>query len=168
LAAALHAAGELPDTAGGWDRYADYLAWQAAEGPAGRNRAYVSLSRGWALGGGDFKKTLLKAHAVAADARAWESTGVREVQEARWQAALDAALAHLPAASRAGRTKSAPWKVAVAAHLKATTDVSNRWLAAKLDMGSPIYVSKHVGLLRKPGHAAAAMLERLGKVKGIA
>ncbi|MDO8539307.1 MAG: hypothetical protein Q7S40_02620 [Opitutaceae bacterium] len=33
--------------------------------------------------------------------------------------------------------------------MKATTDVSNGWLAEQLDMGSHFYVSKHVGNLRK-------------------
>jgi putative transposase len=167
VAAALHAAGELPDTAAGWKRYADYLAWQATDGPAGKNRAYVTLSRGWALGGPGFKQALLKEHAVAAEARAWESAGVKEVREARWQEALAAAVARLPAQLREARAKSAPWKVAVAAHLKATTDVSNRWLADKLDMGSPFYVSKHVGLLlRQPGPTAAwQWLDHLGKAK---
>jgi len=36
------------------------------------------------------------------------------------------------------------WKVAAAAYLKETTDVSNGWLARQLDMGSHFFVSKHV------------------------
>ncbi|MBI4625162.1 MAG: transposase, partial [Verrucomicrobia bacterium] len=40
---ALAEAGGLGDTAAGRRRYADFLAWQAAEGPAGRNRAYVQM-----------------------------------------------------------------------------------------------------------------------------
>lgn len=166
LEGALLGAGDLPDTATGWNRYADYLAWQAAEGPAGKNRAYVALSRGWALGSPAFKQALLKDHAVAVEARAWESTGVKEVREARWRAALEETLARLPAQVREGRQKSAPWKVAAAAWMKETTNVSNRWLAEQLDMGSPCYVSKHVGFLRQPGHAARPWLEVFRKVKG--
>jgi hypothetical protein len=57
--------------------------------------------------------------------------------------------------------------VAVAAHLKATTDVPNGWLAEQLDMGSPFYVSKQAGLLRRnPDGEAQKWLKRLGKVKG--
>ena len=62
--------------------------------------------------------------------------------------------------------QSAGWKVAVAAHLKATTDVSNGWLAERLEMGSPTYVSKHVGLLRRGVGAGRPWFERLQKVKG--
>ena len=62
--------------------------------------------------------------------------------------------------------KSAGWKVAVAAHLKATTDVSNGWLAERLGMGSPTYVSKHVGLLRQGIGNARTWLEKLQKESG--
>ncbi|MDO8545642.1 MAG: hypothetical protein Q7S40_34800, partial [Opitutaceae bacterium] len=53
------------------------------------------------------------------------------------------------------------------AELKATTDVSNGWLAEQLDMGSHSYVSKHVGNLRKsPPGEAGKWLQKLRKVKG--
>lgn len=42
---ALDAAGGLSDTAAGWHCYADFLDRQSADGPAGRSRVYVSLSR---------------------------------------------------------------------------------------------------------------------------
>ena len=152
------AAGHLPDTSAGWRGYAEYLAWQANDGPAGRNAAYASMSRGWALGGADFKQALLRDHAVATEARAWASEGVREIRAARWQAALDTALNRTPVAERVVTHKSAPWKVAIAAHLRATTDVPNGWLAERLGMGSPIYVSKHIGLLRRTTDGAARRL----------
>src|SRR3569833_3214811 len=41
VAAFLAQAGELTDSPPGWAAYRDYLAWQAAEGPAGRNAAYT-------------------------------------------------------------------------------------------------------------------------------
>ncbi|HEX9782541.1 MAG TPA: hypothetical protein VGA56_07385, partial [Opitutaceae bacterium] len=56
------------------------------------------------------------------------------------------------------------WKVAVASHLKATTDVTNGWLAQRLDMGSGVYVSKHVGLVRR-GRGDAVGLREIIKRK---
>jgi putative transposase len=146
---ALTEAGQLADSPAGWRVYADYLAWQMAEGPAGKSQAYVSMSRGWALGGKEFKQALLQDQAVAAETRAWESDGVQEVREARWQAALDALLGTLSKTEKADPRKSAPWKVKVALRLKETTDVTNGWLAERLDMGSGFYVSKHVGLAKR-------------------
>jgi hypothetical protein len=52
--------------------------------------------------------------------------------------------------------------VAVAAFLKESTDVPNGWLADQLNMGSPFYVSKHVGLLRRsPAGEAGRWLAHL-------
>lgn len=147
-ATALTEAGALADTPSGWTSYADYLAWQAAEGPVGKSKAYVSMSRGWALGGKGFKQTLLQDQAVAAITRAWESQGVREVREAQWQAVLDSLRAQIPIEQRLDQKKSAPWKVQLAAQMKTLTDASNGWLATQLDMGSGFYVSKHIGLAR--------------------
>jgi putative transposase len=141
--------GGLPDTPAGWRRYAEYLEWQVAEGPAGKSKAYVSMSQGWALGGQGFKQTLLQDHAVATQARAWESTGVREVREAQWAQTLAGLLMSVSAKERQDARKSAPWKVRLARQMKATTDASNGWLAGQLDMGSGIYVSKHIGLARR-------------------
>lgn len=146
---ALTEAGQLADTPAGRQAYADYLAWQVAEGPAGKSKAYVSMSQGWALGGREFKQALLQDQAVAAETRAWESQGVKEVREARWQTALDRLLKLVSAEHRKDRRKSAPWKVQAALEMKAETDVSNAWLAERLDMGTGFYVSKHVGLARR-------------------
>jgi hypothetical protein len=136
----------LADTPTGWRAYADYLAWQTVEGPTGKSKAYSSMSKGWALGGASFKKTLLQDHAVAEESRAWESDGVREVRELKWQAALDRLLRETPAKEMASHRKSAPWKVSLALRMKESTDASNGWLAERLQMGSAFYLSKHVGL----------------------
>jgi hypothetical protein len=51
--------------------------------------------------------------------------------------------------------------------MKETTDVSNTWLAERLDMGSAFYVSKHVGLLRRSSSGEGLRwLGELRRVKG--
>lgn len=161
---ALREAGELADTKTGWASYAQYLAWQASEGPAGRNKAYVTMSKGWALGGQDFKRTLLRDHAVAATTRAWESVGAKEIREVQWQELLERGLRRLDKKREdiEGERKSAPWKVALAAWLKQQTQVSNRWLCDRLRMGTPVAVSHLVGQARRqPGHPAVRLLVAL-------
>ncbi len=141
---ALTEAGGLADTPAGRRCYADYLAWQAAEGPAGKNAAYVSLSKGWVLGTGEFKAALIKDHALVAAARAWENQGASEIREQAWEALLRRAFIAL------GRTeadlvdgpKSAPWKVAIMVFLKERSQVSNPWLARRLGLRGPAYVSR--------------------------
>ena len=160
--AALDAVG-LADTPNGWQAYADYLAWQNAEGPVGKNQAYVSLSSGWALGSDSFKAALVKDHAVLATTRAWEEQGAAEVRELQWADALAAALQILDRNNLDCERdrKSAPWKIAVAAYLKRTTQASNRWLAARLRMGSPVALSQYVSLLSRNGGPPLQFLNRL-------
>lgn len=148
-ATALTEAGALADTPAGWRSYADYLAWQAEEGPAGRNKAYVAMSKGWALGTKDFKRALLQDRAATVDDRAWDGGGRQEIREARWEAALSSLLERIPAEARQDRRKSAPWKVRLALEMKTATEATNDWLAAQLDMGTGFYVSKHIGLARR-------------------
>jgi putative transposase len=165
---ALTQAGGLVDTPAGRRSYADYLAWQAAEGPAGKGKAYVCLSKGWALGTEGFKAEVLKKLPESLDSRAWEGRGTREAREARWEELLVRCLrqlrrtqAEIPAAR-----KSAPWKVATAAFLKERTQATNGWLCAQLAMGTPVSVSRWVGELRRTGGPAIAQLEELrAKVK---
>jgi REP element-mobilizing transposase RayT len=148
---ALSEAGELADTPAGRKKYGDYLAWQAAEGPAGRNKAYVSMSQGWALGTKEFKAALVRDHALVADNRAWESHGAREIREQAWEALFQKAMAALrrKESDLAFGAKSVSWKVAVAIYLKERTQVSNPWLAARLGMKRPVYVSRLVSVARR-------------------
>ncbi len=159
----LHEAGDLSDTRAGWQAYEQYLGWQAAEGPAGKSQAYVTMSKGWALGSGEFKAALIKDHALAASSRAWEGAGAREIRAAQWQAALTRCLRQVgkTEAEAAMERKSAPWKVAIAAQLKQSTQASNGWLCAQLHMGTPVGVSQMVGRLRRPGAPAAKLFRAL-------
>jgi REP element-mobilizing transposase RayT len=163
LRTALVEAGHLPDTAAGWRNYRDYLAWQVADGPAGRSKAYVQLSKGWALGGADFKRALVHDHALAATSRAWGKQGAQEIRREHWQAALDRCLRRVrktDADIKAAR-KSADWKVAIAAALKLKTQASNRWLCEQLHMGTPVAVSQLVGRLRRQGGPAGPLRDEL-------
>jgi putative transposase len=151
LAETALSARQLPDTAAGRRSYDDHLAWQAAEGPAGKSEAYVNLSQGWALGSDGFKQSLVADHALSATMRAWETRDAREVRALEWTEQLGRLLRTVSARERADSRQSAPWKIRLAVHLKASTDVSNRWLADQLHMGSPAYLSKLVSLALRHG-----------------
>lgn len=143
-------AGGLADTAAGWASYRDYLAWQADEGPVGKSKAYVSLSQGWALGSAGFKTDLVKDHALAALARAWEDQGAVEIREQAWEELCRRALRVLNRsdAELARGVKSESWKVAIAMFMKERTQASNPWLARRLNFGRAAYVSRVVTAAR--------------------
>ncbi len=151
LRTAIEEAGGLSDTPAGHRSYADFLAWQAQDGPAGKNAAYVRLSKGWALGSTGFKKALIKDHSLAATCRAWEASGAREIREQAWQAQLQELLGQArktPSDITADR-KGAAWKVQIATALKQHTQAPNSWIAVQLHMGSGAAVSQYVARARK-------------------
>ena len=169
LETALHEAGELTDTPAGRRAYERYLGWQVTDGPAGRSKAYVTMSKGWALGSGEFKAALVKDHALAASTRAWEASGAQEIKAEKWREELDRCLRRLGKTENEARVerKSAPWKVAIAAHLKQGTQASNRWLCERLHMGTPVGVSQMVGQLRRRGGPAANLLRTFTGEPGV-
>ena len=146
---ALAESGRLADTRAGRRSYSQYLAWQMAEGPAGRSAAYESMSQGWALGGEGFKRSLLRDHPVAEEIRAWESGGARQVREGKWRLALESLRSQAAPERLADSRKCAPWKITLATAMKASTDADNGWLARVLGMGSPRYLAKLVSQVRK-------------------
>lgn len=162
----LLAAGNLPDNAKGWKSYAHYLSWQNEAGPAGKSKAYVKLSRGWALGGAEFKAALLRDHAVARDTRAWEAHGVREVREAIWRVALEQALKAVGKDADEVRiaAKSASWKLAIASWVKSRTQAPNRWLSEHLNLGAPASCSSNLARFRNREQATDKTWLRLSEL----
>ena len=61
--------------------------------------------------------------------------------------------------------KSAPWKVAVAAEMKATTTATNSWLGQALDMGSPYTVSRLASAGRVAAGASASFRRMIANSK---
>lgn len=121
------------------------------------------MSKGWALGSGEFKAALVKDHALAASTRAWETAGAGEIRAELWRGMLARCLrlAGKTKAEAQTERKSAPWKIAIAACLKQKTQASNRWLCEQLHMGTPVAVSQLVGLLRRQGGPANKLLHEL-------
>ena len=144
-------AGGLPDTRDGWQRYDEYLQRELQQGPAGRRGARGNLNRGWALGSAEFKAALLRDHTVAALTRAWEVSGAAEIRVGQWETKLAEGLRVIGRSPDELRTrpKGKPWKLALALHLKQTSQASNAWLGGALHLGSAKYVSSLISALRQ-------------------
>jgi hypothetical protein len=146
--------GGLPDTPAGWRKYCAYLALLAEEDAKLREERFGRLSRGWMVGSQGFKRDLQKDLANRGveleKARLLGVGTVPEWREEHWEGMLQKAarvlkvrLDALPA------QKSAPEKVQLAALLKASSAVSNGWLAQRLGMGQPASVSQFVRRFRQ-------------------
>jgi len=146
---ALRGAGGLRDTPSGRAAYRKYLGWVVEELKAGREREYLNLSKGWVIGEDGFRRELQQRFGPETmSERALDPAGRRAWREGQWSEVLEALLAKLAAEEKTDRRASAVWKAVVAAQMKATTDAGNAWLASKLALSSPTYVSKQAGLAR--------------------
>ena len=159
--------GGLPDTPGGWRRYHDYLGVLAEEDVKRRDGKFGRLSRGWAIGTGEFKAGLKKELSAGAGDRAniellgGDREAHRQIRAEMWDDKLAAAaevlgvrLARLPA------LRSAADKVRLAAVMKQGTSVSNAWLAERLKMGQAGSVSQYVRRLKLAGGTESKSFKR--------
>ena len=159
---ALSAAGGLADTSYGRRKYRDYLKWLTSDKAAQDEMAFDKMCRGWALGTKDFKKALI---AEAADEAAseeedreptkkvirYDGATLHEANELRWELVLEQCMEALDKSPTdiTAETKSADWKVLIAAVLKCKTNATNPWIAENLNMGVPHAVSRYVGRFKQ-------------------
>ncbi len=158
--ASLEHAGGLADTPAGRRKYAEYLAWLSEDAPEQKRQRFDRMSKGWVLGTKEFKAELVEEHRGAVAALEQGEPDLAEARVARLETRLDELLAALGKSrgDLAREPKSAPWKVALAAEMKASTTATNRWLAEALAMGSPFQVSRLASACRAEPGAAAAFL----------
>jgi REP element-mobilizing transposase RayT len=144
--AALQHAGGLGDDAGGRRKYLEYLGWLVEDEAARKALAFDRMSKGWVIGGRSFKQDVVAEHREVARALERGDRTAAELQEALLDERLDRLLAKIGRRREeaTAAAKSVPWKLAVAAAMKATTTATNRWLAGRLHMGSLHETSRRV------------------------
>jgi putative transposase len=163
-------AGGLADTPKGWIKYLGYLEFLAEDEPTKKSLVAEKLSRGWCVGGPEFKAEMKKEHLVrGAELERFaglEPAAVQAERAALWEERLQALakvakleLTKLPA------PKSHRDKVRLAAALKQSTSVPNGWLAQRLGMGQPASVSQFVRRHLQQEHNRAATTALLSKIK---
>lgn len=145
-AAILEQTGEWADTAAGRRNYLKYLAWLNEDEPAQKAMNFASMSKGWAIGTMEFKKSLVTEHEEAAKAIKQNQSEWQELKHAMADDVLTDLLGKLnkQRSDLLREGKSVPWKLALAAAMKAKTVASNRWLAEHLHMGNMYEVSRKV------------------------
>ena len=164
--------GGFPDTKAGWRRYVGWLALMDERDPKKRKERQQKLSRGWCVGSPKYRAALRKdlakrgVHLEKAERRGgWRAAWLQE-RGAEWEERLQLAAKVLKVDLRKlPKPKSAPAKVRLAALLKATSAVTNGWLAERLDMGQPASASQFVRRFHLGGGANNAAHQRaLGSV----
>ena len=107
--------------------YQVYLRRFASDSPAQKALGFERMSRGWAHGTKEFKKALIQDQKVMRKVGKTLEVETAEMRFLAWEEALQRCLRklrHQP--SECARTrKAAPWKVAIATHLKEHSTVTN-------------------------------------------
>lgn len=144
--ACLEQTGELADTAAGRRSYLKYLSWLNEDEPAKKALNFASMSKGWAIGSIDFKKSLVIEHQEAAKAIKQTQSEWQNLRKAILEDVLTEMLGKLnkQRGDLLREGKSVPWKLALAAAMKAKTVATNRWLGEQLHMGNMHEVSRKV------------------------
>ena len=146
----LNLAGAFSDNAAGMKRYQRYLKLVDEENREKRNAISHELCRGWVVGSKGFRKEIL-GKAEEGELADRGPIDLQSFNEDEWERLLDWGLKRLRKNEKQIRVdkKSEAWKIALAAHLKERTSVTNRWLSQRLNIGDPSNISKHMRLYSK-------------------
>lgn len=144
LETCLTGAGGLLDTPYGRKKYEAYLDWLQEDDLTQKSMNFDKMSKGWVLGTKSFKTDLLKDEKQISAALKLGANEAREARELAWELRLAACLKHLrkKKADIERDAKSAPWKVAIATHLKTRMLCRNGWIGEALSMGTESGVSR--------------------------
>lgn len=155
-ASALVQAGELADTAAGRRMYLQYLCWLHEDEPAQKAMNFANMSKGWAIGSIEFKKSLAAEHKEVVATSKQSQSEWQELRHAMLEDALTRLLGKLnkQRGDLLREGKSVPWKLALAAAMKTQTVATNRWLGEHLNMGNMYEVSRKVSAWIKEPDAA--------------
>ena len=136
----------LPDTLGGMRKHHNLLKLAEEQDPEKREALSKQYCRGWFLGSAEAKKELAKDLTKGNPLVDWEGVDLKELNELTWERIVQSELKRLnveesdiPLAA-----KGADWKVQIAKKLRKETTAKNPWIAKRLQMGHPNYVSNLV------------------------
>jgi len=134
---------DLPDSLSGMRQYQKRLALTEESDPGKREALTKRYCRGWFLGSSKAKKELAKDLAESNPAVDWEGVDLKELNEMEWERIVQAEFKRLKIKQSAITTapKGADWKVRIAKRLRKETTANNPWIAERLRMGHPNYVS---------------------------
>ncbi|MGJ8649474.1 MAG: transposase [Opitutaceae bacterium] len=137
---------DLPDTTGGMKKYQERLKLVDERNPRKRDELAKQYCRGWFLGSTEAKKALAKDIAKGTPMIDWEGVDLKELNENNWEQIVKTEMKRLKKKESdiENSKKGADWKVAIAKRLRKETTVKNPWIAQRLQMGHPNYVSNLV------------------------
>jgi len=163
---ALEEAGGLSDTPVGRRSYRHYLAWLSEEDAEKKRLGFEKMCRGWVKGSKEFRKAVLEDLKDDMCLKVVEAEA-EELREPLWERRLKQGLEALgkSKAELLSARKGCDWKVALARYLRESSLVPNRWLADRLNMGTPKSVSSRVSSHRAAKQGRGSPWNKLKKLE---
>ncbi len=168
----LGAVGGFANTPTGWKKYLEHLEFLATDAAKKKEMIAAHLSRGWCVGTREFKKKMRKEAAqLGAKWKRSQTTGRKPVVGLAERAVTwEKQLLRLAKAAKINlntlpKKKSHEDKMLLAAALKQSTSVSNRWVSERLQMGVPASASQFARRWQLEAAGRKATEQLLVKVK---
>ncbi|GAB5562730.1 MAG: hypothetical protein SynsKO_43770 [Synoicihabitans sp.] len=136
----------LPAGKKGMERYRQHLALLDESLPRKRDELMKRYCRGWFMGSAEAKRVVSDRLAKETENVDWEGVDLKSLNESKWEQMVVRELKRRRKTEKhlTDSIKGALWKVEIAAKLKAETTAGNPWIANRLNMGHPNYVSNLV------------------------
>jgi putative transposase len=137
---------KLPDTLAGMRKYQERLKLVDERCPRKRDALAKQYCRGWFLGSAEAKKTLAKDITKKTPMIDWEGVDLKVLNENNWEQIVKAEMKRLNMKELdvENSAKGVDWKISIAKRLRKETTAKNTWIAKRLRMGHPNYVSNLV------------------------
>ena len=137
---------DLPTTLAGMRKYAERLKLLDERDPKQRLALEKKYCRGWFLGSKKAKKELAEKLAESHPVVDWEGVDLKVMNELEWEGITQIEMQRLKMTTDdiSQDPKGATWKVAIAKRLRKQTTASNPWIAQRLKMRHPNYLSNLV------------------------
>lgn len=136
----------LDDCPEGWGRHVADLIRLSGDPAEQRRQEFDALSHGWAIGTTAWRRDLAREYSHLVVDPSLAAAEARDIRSIRWRDELGRALKERTKTDRdiAADPKGAQWKIEVAAHLRREVAAPYRWIAAALNMGSPLAIRVNV------------------------
>jgi hypothetical protein len=158
----------LDDASDGWRDYASRLEALSADEGLRTRAGFGGMCRGWAIGSEEFRRDFTRRLPGMAASADWGGVELAAANRDEWRECLETGARRLgrDLASAPLEAKAAPWKVALAAWLKAGTSATNPWITQRLAMGPADAVSRYIGEVRRGLRPEAlGLMPMLGAVR---
>lgn len=141
----------LPDSPEGMLQYQKDLGQSEENDPNQQTEISKKYCRGWFIGSEEAKHELSRELTEKHPNVIWEGSDLKQLNELEWEAIVQSEMSNRNIGEEEiqSSAKGADWKVQIAKRLRKETTAGNPWIAKRLNMGHPNYVSNLVNKVNR-------------------